>query len=64
MTISHVAEPLSHVFFADDSVLFLKATETKALNVNGVLKKYAEGSSQFMNLEKSSTYFSFVVHKL
>lgn len=58
MTVSYVAEPLSRVFFVDDSVLFYQAMKTEALNVNGVLLKYAEGSGQFVNLKKTSTYFS------
>lgn len=57
MTVNHLAKPLSHVSFADDSVLFCQATETEAIHVNGVLQKYVEGFGQFVNLEKSSVYF-------
>lgn len=45
-------------FFADDSVFFCQATEIEALNVKGLLQQYAEGSGQFINLDKSSVHFS------
>lgn len=51
-------EPLSHVLFVDDSVLFCQATEMEALLGNDLLHKYADGSGQCVNLEKSSAFFS------
>lgn len=58
ITVNSLAVPISHVFFADDSVLFCWATETEAQNVKELLMKYARGSGQFVNMEKSSVYFS------
>lgn len=57
ITSNHVVEPLSHVFFTDDSVFFCQATKPEAIHVNGVLQKYAEGSRQFVNLEKKFNIF-------
>ncbi|KAB2626693.1 hypothetical protein D8674_020311 [Pyrus ussuriensis x Pyrus communis] len=39
-------------------VFFCQATEIEALNVKGLLQQYAEGSGQFINLDKSSVHFS------
>lgn len=39
-------------------MIFCQATKKVALNVNGVLQKFVEGSGQFVNLEKNSAYFS------
>lgn len=49
---------ISHVFFADDLVLFCRAIEVKACNMKCLLQRYAEGSGQFINLDKSSVHFS------
>ncbi|XP_050133196.1 uncharacterized protein LOC126609285 [Malus sylvestris] len=58
MAVTPSAEPLSHVFFADDSVLFCRAKENEAYNVKYLLQRYVEGSGQFINLDKSSVHFS------
>ncbi|XP_068331493.1 uncharacterized protein [Pyrus communis] len=56
--VNNLAEPLSYVFFANDLVFFCQATKIEALNVNCLLQQDAEGSGQFINLEKSSVHFS------
>ena len=49
--------PLTHLFFADDSVLFGNATALEARGILKILKDYARGSGQVVNLSKSSIYF-------
>ncbi|KAM1223555.1 hypothetical protein ACFX2G_043518 [Malus domestica] len=49
--------PLTYLFFADDSVLFGNATVDEAKGVADVLKIYARGSGQEINLAKSSIFF-------
>ncbi|CAN6573468.1 unnamed protein product [Malus baccata var. baccata] len=49
--------PLTHLFFADDSVLFGNATVEEAKGVADILNTYARGSGQEINLSKSSIFF-------
>lgn len=49
---------LSHLFFADDSIMFLKATEQNCIAVESILTSYCHASGQVVNFEKSSVYFS------
>lgn len=58
LQVSANAEPLSHVFFEDNSVFFCQATESETVCVNNLLPRYAEGSGQSINLDKSSVHFS------
>lgn len=46
------ASRISHLFFADDSILFFKATETEAKVVSEVLKDYEKASGQAVNFFK------------
>lgn len=48
---------VSHLLFANDSVVFCHATEEEALGVISVLDQYAEGSGQVINKDKSSLFF-------
>lgn len=50
-------EPLTHLFFADNSVLFGKASVEEAQGIMDVLKTYARGLGQEINLSKSSIFF-------
>lgn len=53
------SEPiLSHLFFADDSLIFCKAEESEVEELMRILKVYENASAQLINLEKSSILFS------
>ncbi|VVA39352.1 PREDICTED: reverse mRNAase [Prunus dulcis] len=56
--VSSSSLPLSHLLFADDSILFCKATEGEMDMVKHVLDLYAKGSGQQANFDKSSLFFS------
>ncbi|KAG6405897.1 hypothetical protein SASPL_133491 [Salvia splendens] len=47
------APPVSHLFFADDSILFCRASEMEALALKNILRIYEEASGQKINLDKS-----------
>ena len=49
---------LTNLLFTDDSLIFCQANKDEAQVVSDTLQLYAEASSQCINLEKSSTYFS------
>ncbi|CAL9028853.1 unnamed protein product [Prunus brigantina] len=49
---------LSHLFFADDSLMFLKATENNCRMIVRILDSYCMASGQLVNFEKSNMFFS------
>nr|XP_027086544.1 uncharacterized protein LOC113708281 [Coffea arabica] len=49
---------LTHLFFADDSLIFCNAEKEEARELVQILRKYEKGSGQSINLEKSSVFFS------
>jgi hypothetical protein len=49
---------LSHLFFADDSLLFCRATVEERENLSQVLKLYEHASGQQLNAAKTSIFFS------
>lgn len=51
-------EPISHLFFADDSLLFVRANEQEVECVLDILTTYEAASGQKLNLEKSEVSFS------
>jgi hypothetical protein len=52
------APAVNHLLFADDSLLFVKASTAGARDVTEILKKYCDASGQRINLDKSSVFFS------
>ena len=49
---------ISNLLFADDSLLFCRANNNEAEEIADILWVYAKASSQSINLEKSSMFFS------
>lgn len=55
--------PITHLFFTEDSVLLGNATVEEAQWVVNVLKIYARGSGQEINMSKSSIFFGLKTTK-
>ena len=53
---------ISHVMYADDIVLFSKASRKDAANLVRILEKYCTWSGQAINRSKSGVYFSKHTH--
>ena len=53
---------ISHVMFADDIVLFSKASKKDAENLVKILEKYCKWSGQAINRGKSGVFFSKHTH--
>lgn len=47
---------MSHMFFADDTFIFLQATPQNARNITKILNAYCEALGQQINLQKFSAY--------
>jgi hypothetical protein len=47
---------VNHLLFSDDSLLFVKASDEGAMEVNKILEKYCNASGQRINLDKSSVF--------
>jgi hypothetical protein len=56
--ISFRGTKFSHLFFADDSLLFCRASPLEWCNIQEVLKKYERASGQKLNVDKTSIIFS------
>jgi hypothetical protein len=48
---------ITHLLFADDSIVFLEATVESLNTLNRVLTEYEAASGQKVNLQKSSVFF-------
>jgi hypothetical protein len=51
------APGISHLLFADDSLLFFKAQANEAVRVKTVLQEYATSTGQLINPSKCSIFF-------
>ena len=49
---------VTHLFFADDNILFCKANPDECQELKLILQKYEDASGQKINTEKSSILFS------
>lgn len=49
---------ITHLLFADDSLIFLRASEADCRHLKRIFDCYAEASEQIFNFEKSSMVFS------
>lgn len=56
--VDRLAPNITHLFFADDSLLFFKATPQESEIVKLCLKQYEEASGQTINCNKSLIVFS------
>lgn len=52
------APPVNHLMFADDSLLFFKTSVVGAVEVSKLLDTNCQASSQRVNRDKSSIFFS------
>lgn len=53
---------ISHLLFADDSLVFSRATQEDCSNLKCIFDRYGAASGQIFNYEKSSMLFSRNVH--
>ena len=58
VSICRGAPRVTNLLFADDSLLFCRASQTEGEAIMEILQTYANASGQCINLEKSSVYFS------
>ena len=49
---------VSHLFFADDSVLFCQAKQTECQVILDILATYERGNGQKINKDKTNLFFS------
>ncbi|KAK3229516.1 hypothetical protein Dsin_001397 [Dipteronia sinensis] len=49
---------ISHLFFADDSILFCRASNISYSRIRSILRIYEQGSGQQVNIQKSKVTFS------
>jgi hypothetical protein len=52
------APMVSHLLFADDSLLFFRANMESAQEINDILRIYCNASGQQVNMDKSSIHFA------
>ena len=53
---------ISHLFFADDSLVFCRATMSDLHEIQAILSLYERASGQKLNREKTSIFFSKAVN--
>ena len=58
------APPMNHLLFADDSLLFVKASAEGAREVSSLLDVYCQATSQRVNHFKSSIPLAKGAHKI
>ena len=49
---------LTHLFFADDSLIFCRASIQECIHIQSILSEYEAASGQKLNLEKTTLFFS------
>jgi hypothetical protein len=56
--VAPTAQTVNHLLFADDSLLFFKASSEGASEMKKLLTKYCDALGQRINMDKSSIFFS------
>lgn len=56
--VAHGCQPISHLFFANNSLLFCKATITEWQHVQTILATYEVASSQCIHKQKTTILFN------
>jgi hypothetical protein len=57
------APEITHLFFADDSLMFCRANEVETKQVKDIISSYQQVSGQMVNFTKSELIFSKKVHQ-
>lgn len=60
--VTRSAEPISHLMFADDIILFCRANGREAQEIESIMGQYCAWSRQAINRQKSSIAFSSNTH--
>lgn len=55
---SRYGPQISHLLFADNSIMFGEASISGAMKLKGILKEYERGSGQSVNFHKSRVFYS------
>lgn len=56
--LSRKGRMISHIFFADDSLLFMRASQENCSNMLAILRSYCLASGQLLNTDKSCCFFN------
>lgn len=62
--VSRKAPTISHLFFADDNLLFSRANEEELGRILQILQKYQQASRKVVNIEKSEVYFNINMNEV
>lgn len=62
VTVARNAPQVSHLFFADDTVLFCRANNHEAEEIKNINGMYEKASGQRINLDKTSITFTPNIH--
>jgi hypothetical protein len=55
--VAQTAPKVNHLLFADDCLLFCKASSVEATSLRSIIEQYCNASGQRVNYDKSSIYF-------
>src|ERR1044072_1409032 len=58
LRVAPAAPTISHLLFADDSIIFSRATQEEAETISSILNFFEDASGQKINLDKSQLSFS------